>query len=260
MFFLNAVFILAAFVLSSLIVIWIESGYTEVGESFGMHLMRPFLIIFIMALFFGLYQAIAWVFNRNKHTAEQAQAECSYSDDVNDDLYLVKQKINEDLIDYQISNKEKAVLWKSRCALKQGKLDSIILTGEAGDEIVWQRNAQGDLSVENQSALGTLKVTPEGLIFSKHGEARYTALPEDIDDEGLGAAAEWLLSIALVSSVQASDQADCFIIKDQDDQALGKYYSLLNNIDLSVATNHHFDRRVIVLMAILLDSEVKQLA
>jgi hypothetical protein len=257
-----------AFVFAVIVLAWIISfvvgEYNPVlGEILGMAMVQPFLIIVLLIVFLILYGGFRRTSNKKgkeKIIEKFTESEKSNSPYDYSDIYLTRSILANNLIEYQILNKEKLMFWSGRCNLNQGKIHSITLySGHANKEIVLQVSEEivglEYLIKDSQSIIGSIKIIDNGLSFNNIDNIPiYTATPENVIDDGLGVVADWAISLDTLQGYSSASKFNYFMLKGESSETLGKYYMSLRNIDLTPDTNNKFDRRIATIFSMFLDS------
>ncbi|SMC94113.1 hypothetical protein [Sporomusa malonica] len=262
---MKGIFICAVIVLAGIISFVVGEYNHVLGEILGMAMVQPFLIIALIIVFLILYSGFRRIFNKEekeKIIEKFTESEKEKSNSPNDysDLYLARSILTNELIEYQILNKEKLMFGRSRCILNQGKVHSITLySGHANKEIVLQVSEEiaglKYLIKDSQSIIGSIKITDKGLSFNNIDNISiYTATPENVTDDGFGAVADWAIALDTLQGYSSSSKFNYFMLKGECNETLGKYYMSLRNIDLTPDTNSKFDRRIATIFSIFLDT------
>lgn len=258
---MKGILVFALIVLAGIISLVVGEKSSVLGEILGMAMIQPFLIMALLIVFLILYKGYRRIFNKEekgkiieKYTEnEKKNSSYDYSD-----LYLNRKVVANDLIKYQVLNKEKLIYWSGRCNLKQGKIHSITLYSEhENQEIILQVKKVAGLEYlikDSQSHIGSIKITDKGLGFNNLDNVPvYTATPENVTDDGLGMVADWLIAIDTLKPFSSASTANYFVLKGENDEILGKYYISLKNIDLTIDAAGKFDRRIAAIFSMLLD-------
>jgi len=259
---MKGILVFALIVLAGIISLVVGEKNSVLGEILGMAMIQPFLVIALLIVFLILYKGFRRIFNKEekgkiigKYTENEKQnGSYDYSD-----LYLNRNILANDLIEYQILTKEKVIYWSGRCNLNQGKIHSITLCSEhENQEIILQVEKLAGLEYlikDSQSHIGSIKITDKGLSFNNIGNVEvYTATPEIVADDGLGIVADWLIAVDTLKPFSSASTANYFVLKGENDEILGKYYISLKNIDLTTDVTGKFDRRIAAIFSMLLDS------
>lgn len=260
---MKGIFIFSLIALAGIISFIVGEKDSVLGEILGMAMVQSFLIIALLIVFLISYKGFRRIFNKEKKEKiiekftenEKPNSSYDYSD-----LYLTRNILTNDLIEYQILNKEKSMYWSGRCNLNQGKIYSITLcSGHENKEMILQVRKElvglEYLIKDSQSVIGNIKITDKGLSFEDIDNISiYTATPENETDDGLGAVADWLIAMDTLNPFSSASKVNYFTLKGENNEVLGKYYMSLKNIDLTTDTNEKFDRRIAVIFSIMLDS------
>lgn len=264
---MKGMFVLTVIVLSWIISFAVGEYNSVLGEILEMAMVHPLLLIFLSTLLLIIYIGLRRIFNKEEkeikieaiteNEEKRSSNSCGYSD-----MYLTKSILTSDLIEYQIINKENTILWTGRCNLNRGKIHSIILySGDANKEIVFQvaREATGFeyFIKDSRSIIGSIIITNNGLRFNNIDNSPiYTATPETVAYDGLGAVADLLVGIDTLQAFSSASKVNYITLKGKDEELLGKYYTSLRNIDLTTDTNNNFDRRIAAVFSMFLDSSL----
>jgi len=260
---MKVMIVLAIIILSWTISHVVGEYNPTLGEILGMNIVQPFVLVFLLIILLSSYNGLRRIFNKEKigkKVEKITEKEELNSPSDHSDLYLKKCISTSELIEYQITSKENAILWSSNCKLIQGKLHSIILyAGDIKKEVVFEVTKEPTslkYRIKNsQSNMRSIIITTNGLIFNDVDDnIIYTATPETASDDGFGEVVDWLLFIDTLNPFSSASKIDYFILRDKNDEVLGKYYLSLKNIDLTIDTNNKFDRRIAAIFSILLDS------
>jgi uncharacterized membrane protein YdcZ (DUF606 family) len=259
---MKGILVFVLIVLAGIISLVVGEKNSALGEILGMAMIQPFLVIALFIVFLILYKGFRRFIKKEekekvieKYTENEIQ---NSSYDYND-LYLTRNILATDLIEYQILSKEKVIYWSGRCNLNQGKIHSLTLCSEhENKEIILQVEELAGLEYiikDSQSLIGSIKITDKGLSFNNIDNVpMYTATPENVTDDGLGMVADWLIAIDTLKPFSSASTANYFVLKGENDEILGKYYISLKNIDLTIDATGKFDRRIAVIFSMLLDS------
>lgn len=265
----------ALFVFTLIVISWIISDVVgkynaRLGEIFGMAMVQPLLLVFLFIVLAILYIGCREFFQIGKK--EKANINDSeYSNVVNEEknIFFEKSIISNDLIEYKffkkLINKKESTLWKARCNLIQGKIQSIILYAddtytEAVIQIKKEIVGLEYLVIEGRSIAGRIKITDQGLSYIDiDNEKTYSANLETKVDEGLGAVADWLLALDTLWPYSSASTYNYLVLKVENDETLGRFYIHLRNIDLTADTNDKIDIRIAVVFSIFIDNKWNKL-
>lgn len=256
--------LIAAVILATVTRIAIGQYDPHTGEIIGMRGVHAILII-VFGLLLAIMYRVWWPSGKKAATgAAEVKSDSDFwkppvGFEANSDLYLARSVQSRTLIEYQIKNKDGAVLWSGRCRLDKGGLRSIeCYSGQATDDmnfgIVREKDGQGFRLTDRQSAVGAIRVTDKGLSFyDLDGLLAYSAVMEEINEDGLDVVIDWILTLETGRPLSRDYESRYFLLNKAGQGSLGKYFWALNNLDLTADIYNDLDRRVAVVFALFID-------
>ncbi|MDU2064735.1 MAG: hypothetical protein E6713_07805 [Sporomusaceae bacterium] len=171
------------------------------------------------------------------------------------DLYFIRTNENNDSIHYHIKNNiENGTSWSSCCILKQGKLYSFNLDTDKPIEVIQNNHKPSYKVKEDFATLGEIVFINNGFTFKNNQEiVEYKAILDTTTDEGLGTAADFLLALEFGNSFSSSITTSNFVIKNQNEEIVAKYYVPLKNLDLSFDIANQLDLRIAAVFGMIFD-------
>lgn len=261
---MKGLLIVALIVVSWIITSLVGEYNTILGEILGMAMIQPLLVIFLLIVFLILFRGLPRRFKKKKDNSinsltDNLKENSCYDHDCGD-LYLRKSILASDFVDYQIISKKKIILYRGKCNLSQGRINSIILySGDANTEIVLQveKKTIGSEYIvkDRESALGLIIITKSGLSYNNiDNNVIHTATLETAVDDGLGVVADWLVALDTLTVFSSESKFNYFILKGKDGETLGKYLTPLQNLDLTADTENKYDKRIAIIFSIIIDT------
>lgn len=263
---MKALIVFTLIVIAGIISGVVEKYNPQLGEIFGMAMVQPLLLVVLLIVFAILYKVFCKIFPMGKQKkANLNDSECSSAVNEEKDIFFERSIISNDLIEYKffnkLINKKELTLWNARCNLIQGKIQSIVLYADdtykeavilIKEEIVGLEY----LVIEGNSIAGHIKITDRGLSYINiDNKKTYSANFETKVDEDFGAVADWLLALDTLQAQSSASTSNHFDLKVENDETLGRVYTLLQNIDLTADTNDKFDIRIAGVFSIFIDNE-----
>lgn len=264
---MKTTFVIIAIALSVIITVVIENHNLVLGEILGMAMVQPFVLLVVSLVLYPIYRMLrkntraensASEILENKR--EQATIDTEKNPDSISDIYLSKNILSSDLIDYEFKDRNNFVLWRGKCNLNLGEISSMVLfSGNANQEVVLQvekeSSPQKYVIKDSQSIIGNILVTKNGLeLINNENNSIFTAILESETDEGLGTVADWMIAFELSTAFSSSREVTYFTIKDAYNQVVGRYYIALSNMDLTFDKNSNLDRRGAAIFSMVIDS------
>lgn len=156
--------------------------------------------------------------------------------------------------------RESSELWCASCTVLEGEVHSIrIYSGDRKTEIAIQVDAETPgltyVVKEGPDIVGHIIATNNGLEFKDmNNTKKYSATIETKITEGLGSAADWLITIDSGSGFSTGSKFQYFSYKNANGDTVGKYFLALKNIDLSSDVSNKFDIRIAAVFSIFIDN------
>lgn len=183
------------------------------------------------------------------------------------DFYIKNTKSINDLLEYEILNADKEVVWNCRCKLAQEIIHSIeMCTSDKVESIlkvIYNPVKQLYWVIDGQLSIGTIRKDSEGWHYNNvDDQLIYSAIikEKDEEEEDFNKAVNLIgvfTPLYFTSPTPRRRLVD-FILHGNKDEVIGQYFFSLSNIDLTSDIDRKFDRRIAVIFSILLDVQFIQ--
>jgi len=262
---LKALIVFMLIVTVSIIANVVEMYNSRWGEIFGMAMAQPLLLFLLLIVGVALYQVCCKFFRLDKQKeSNPSDRECSLIDEDKKDIFFEKNIISKGLIKYKffnrLRNEQQVIRWNASCTLIQGKIHSVVLYADDTDEeeVVQIKEAgrRGEyLAMEGSLPAGYIKITDKILQYIQTDNKKtYSANFKSDVDEGLGTAADWLLTLFTLDAQNSQSIYNYFSLQVDNDEIVGRIDTCLKNIDLTADVNNKFDVRIAGLFAIFIEN------
>ena len=109
--------------------------------------------------------------------------------------------------------------------------------------------------MEGSLPAGYIKITDKILQYIQTDNKKtYSANFKSDVDEGLGTAADWLLTLFTLDAQNSQSIYNYFSLQVDNDEIVGRIDTCLKNIDLTADVNNKFDVRIAGLFAIFIEN------